>query len=156
MRLAVLSFLSLLLITGCSKNNNNNTPSGSLSATVGSSSYTGTTTLGAYSSSLRLIAIVSYSIQVRDTSAFQIIIPYAPPVNRAFASDSMYLTYTAKGTEYDAFSARGQLQMTITSIDSIGHKIAGNFSAIAHDSTNFNDSLLITNGKFSTSYTVNP
>jgi hypothetical protein len=66
------------------------------------------------------------------------------------------LSYTIKGTEYDAYSTEGQFQLTVTSLDSMGHKIGGTFSATGHSLISYNDSVVITNGKFSTAYNVNP
>ena len=147
-----------LLATACSKNNNNgSTSSGSFSATIGSTSYQGNKTFGAYSYSLGELAIVSYSQLPNDTSAFQITMPWPKTFNQPLPADSLLkLSYAAKGKEYDAFSSQGQFQLTITSIDSTGHKIGGSFSATGHSSANFNDSVVITNGKFSTSYNVSP
>jgi len=157
MRYPVAAFLLLFAFAGCSKNNNSSS-NGSFSATIGSASYQGTTTLGAYSANLAELAIVSYSQRTNDTSAFQVTMPWpAKAFNQVLPADSLLtLSYSAKGKEYDAWSTEGQLQLTITSIDSIGHKIAGSFTATGHSSANFNDSVVITNGKFSTAYNVNP
>ncbi|HVU96253.1 MAG TPA: hypothetical protein VHE34_13575 [Puia sp.] len=157
MKYRVAAFLLFFSFAGCSKSNNNS-PSGSFSATIGPTSYQGTTTLGAYSYGLGELAIVSYSQRTNDTSAFQVTMPWpAKAFNQVLPADTLLtLSYTAKGTEYDAWSTEDQLQLTITSIDSIGHKIAGSFTATGHSAANFNDSVVITNGKFSTSYNVNP
>lgn len=157
MRYSVAAFLLLLIVAGCSKNNNSSSSSGSFTATIGTTSYQGTTTLGAYSYSLGEVAIVSYSMHPNDTSAFQVTMPWPKTFNQVLPTDSLLsLSYSAKGKEYDAYSTQGQLQLTITSIDSTGHKIGGSFTATGHTSGNFNDSVVITNGKFSTSYNVNP
>ena len=157
MRTAGFTAAFLLLLIGCSKNNSNNTTSGaSLSATIGTSSFQGTTTNGAYSTSLDLIGVFSFNVAAKDTSAVQIVMAFPPPVNKPFTSDSLYLSYTTKGIEYDAYSLQGQLQLTISSLDSVNHKFAGTFSATGHNSTNYTDSIVITNGKFSTGYTINP
>jgi|GEM_PF-1717242 len=157
MRFPVAALL-LLTIAGCSKNNNSSSSSGSFTATIGTTSYQGTTTLGAYSYGLGELAIVSYSQRTNDTSAFQVTMPWpAKTFNQVLPPDSLLtLSYTARGTEYDAYSTEGQLQLTVTSVDSIGHKIAGSFTATGHSAANFNDSVVISNGKFSTAYNVNP
>jgi len=157
MRYSVAALL-LLTIAGCSKNNNSSTSSGSFTATVGSVSYQGTTTLGAYSYGLGELGVISYSIHPNDTSAFQITMRWPAKVfNQVLPTDTLLsITYAAKGKEYDAYSTEGQVQLTLTSVDSIGHKLAGSFTATGHSTANFNDSILITSGKFSTSYNVNP
>ncbi|HEY4336920.1 MAG TPA: hypothetical protein VGM89_13510 [Puia sp.] len=146
-----------LLVAACGKSNSGSTSSGSLSATIGSASFQSTTTFGAYSAGINLLAVISNSEHPNDTSAIQIAMPWPPPINKAFPADTLLsLSYIAKGTEYDAYSTEGQLQLTVTSLDSLGHKIAGTFSATGHSLLSYNDSLVITNGKFSTSYNVNP
>lgn len=156
MRYRVAAFLLLLTIVACSKHNNSSS-SGSFSATIGTTPYQGTTTLGAYSRSLNLMAVISNSVRTNDTSSFQLTMPWPPPVNTILPADSLLsLSYTAKGTEYDAYSTEGQLQLTVTSVDTVNHQVAGAFSATGHSIANFNDSVVITNGKFSTSYNVNP
>jgi hypothetical protein len=155
-----LSFSVLTLvfgaIAGCSKNNNSSTSSGSFTATVGGSAFQGSSTGGAYSSSLGVLLVVSSSVQSKDTATIELVLPYAPPVNKPFVSDSLYLTYTHKGAEYDAWSANGQLQVTVTSLDTLAHTLAGTFAATGHSGANYNDSVVITNGKFSSAYTINP
>lgn len=157
MRYSVVALL-LLIFAGCSKNNNSSTSSGSFTATIGATSYQGTKTLGAYSYGLGELAIVSFAMHPNDTSAFQVNMRWPAKVfNQVLPADTLLtITYAAKGKEYDAYSTQGQVLLTLTSVDSIGHKIAGSFTATGHSIANYNDSVLITNGKFSTSYNVNP
>jgi hypothetical protein len=148
---------AVLLAASCSKNNNGSSSSGSFSATVGSTNYQATVTLGAFSYSLGELAVLSYSRLPNDTSAIQVTMPWPTTFNQPLPADPLLtLTYAAKGKEYDAYSNQGQLQLTVTSIDSTGHKIACSFTATGHATTNFYDSVVITNGKFNTSYNVNP
>jgi hypothetical protein len=48
----------------------------------------------------------------------------------------------------------GKASMTINSLDTVGHKISGVFTATAYNTSSTTDSVVITNGKFSSSYTV--
>jgi hypothetical protein len=156
-RILVPFLCAALLAASCGKSNSGSASSGTLSATIGSSNFQSTTTLGAYSVGIELLAVVSSSMHPNDTSAFQLILPWPPPVNKPFPADSLLmLSYTIKGTEYDAYSTEGQLQLTVTSLDSTAHKIGGTFSATGHSLLSYNDSVVITNGKFSTAYNVNP
>lgn len=157
MRIPVPALLVLLALGACSKNNTSSTSSSGVSATAGSSRYQSTTSVGAYSAGLGELTIFSYAGSGSDSTALQIDIPWPAAVNRVLPADSLLtLFYTTKGTEYDAYSTAGQLQLTVTSLDSTGHKLSGTFSAIAHSTANINDSVVITNGKFSSAYNVSP
>lgn len=156
MRYTVPALFVLFAIGACSKNSSSTSSSG-VSATAGSSKYQSTTSVGAYSASLGELTIFSYSGSGSDSTALQIDIPWPPVVNQVLPADSLLtLSYTTRGTEYDAYSLAGQLQLTVTSLDSTGHKLSGTFSAIAHSIANVNDSVVISNGKFSTAYNVSP
>jgi len=156
MRYTVPALFVLFAISACSKNSSS-TPSSGVSATAGSSKYQSTTSVGAYSASLGELTIFSYSGSGSDSTALQIDIPWPPVVNQVLPADSLLtLSYTARSTEYDAYSLAGRLQLTVTSLDSTGHKLSGTFSAIAHSTANVNDSVVISNGKFSTAYNVSP
>src|SRR6185437_10460031 len=152
--LSVLSFSVLLFLTACSKSNNNTTGSnGSLSAMVGGSSFTAIKTDGAYIALLNQLFVVGYYIQSQDTTAIQIAIPYIPPVNHPFSTDSTgsVLTYVIDGKRYDASIAFpvSHAIFTLTTADTVQHTIAGTFSGTIYNDTNANDSIVITNGKFS-------
>jgi len=150
--LAISALTSLfLLTTSCKKSSS--TSSNSVSASVGSTNFSSGTTVGGYSPSIDLLGIVSYIVQNKDTTGFQLTMPLKVKVGQPFSSDSTVLevVYQAStGTAYDSYS--GHAVATINSLDTTGHKVSGVFSAVAYDSGT--DSVVITNGKFSTSYTV--
>jgi hypothetical protein len=150
MRLSVLSLAGVFLFAACSKSSSSPAASGSLSATVGAASFQGTSTNGVYSKSLGELVVFSFNAK----DSFELIIPYPPRINQPLISDSSYIRFDTKGIEYDAFSEAGQAQLTVTAFDSSTHQFSGTFSATAYNSANASDSVVITNGKFTTSYTI--
>ena len=154
----IASAFALILSTGCKKSSNSSS-SGSISATIGSTNFSGGNTQGVYTSSLGIgiYGLVSYNVQGKDTTGFFLTIPSPLTVGKAFSSDSTFLEVdyvTNNGTAYDAFMQNGHAVMTINSLDTVGHKISGVFTATAYNSASASDSVIITNGKFSSSYTV--
>lgn len=151
---------SLLILTACNKNSNNNSnSSGSLSATISGTAFTANSTAGAYISSIGQYFVIGYYIQSKDTTGIQITLPYLPPLNHPVSTDSVGLadlTYVVSGKEYDAYFGLGNSQavFTLTVADTVGHNLAGTFSGVLYNDANVNDSVVITNGKFSSSYTI--
>lgn len=149
----------LLSAAGCSKSNNNPLPTnGTLSATAGTSNFTAAQVEGLYSQSLALMAVLGYTIQSNDTTGFQIQFPYIPPVGYAISSDTTEtaLTYFIPGKRYDAFLGDGTVVLTLTSADTVGHSFSGTFSGTVYNDANPMDSVVITNGKFTSTYSVTP
>jgi hypothetical protein len=158
MRFAILTFLGLLGIAGCSKNSNTNTNSqGTLSATVGTTLFSGLVTYGAYYSSINQMGVVSILPQGKDSTLFEMQFPYPPPVNHPFSSDSTtcnFSYFTRSGSfTYNAISGSGHAIVTISRLDTLGHQVTGTFTGTLVNPHNANDTLVITGGKFGTIYT---
>jgi hypothetical protein len=158
--LCALTAMAFITLTpACSKSSNSNTSGGTLSATIGSSVFTAGGAAGFYSQSLGLMGVVGYTIQSKDTTTMEVEFPYPPVVNHPVSSDSIAelgISYTAAGKEYDGYLGSGRCIITLTTADTINHKLTGTFSGVAYNASNRADSLVITNGKFSSSYTVSP
>lgn len=156
-RPAIFVLLSLILITGCSKNNSStSTSQGTLSATVGSTAFTAGSTYGIYVSAIPSMVAIGLIPQGKDTTFLQVSLPYPLPLNRPFSTDSTasgLSYYTASRTKsYDAYTSHGHALITISLFDTVNHKIAGTFSGTLLNDIAQNDSVVITNGKFSTAY----
>ncbi|HVU96254.1 MAG TPA: hypothetical protein VHE34_13580 [Puia sp.] len=148
----IASAFALVLASSCKKNNNNG-GGDNISATVGATNVSGAHTQAAYSTYLDMFLIASYNVQGKDTTGFFLTIPNAK-VGKAISSDTTFLEMDyvgSNGADYAAYSQNGHVTLTINTLDSVGHKISGTFSGTAYASAN--DSVLITNGKFSSSYT---
>lgn len=150
----------LLGLIGCSKNNNNNTSTGTMSCTVNGTAFSAQPyQVGAgYLSNYGQLFVVGYNIQNTDTSLFQVVMPYLPPVNVAFSTDTTIsdLAYVKSGQEYDAFFGFDNSHgiITLSEADTVNHKVTGTFSGVLYNKTNSADSVVVTNGAFSSYYTI--
>ncbi|HEV9037365.1 MAG TPA: hypothetical protein VGQ51_12110, partial [Puia sp.] len=113
---------------------------------------------GVYSHSLGFMAVLGYTISSNDTTGFQIQFSYVPPVGITFSSDTTAtgLTYFVPGKRYDAFLGQGVVIVNLSVADTVNHKLAGTFSGTVYNDANPNDSAVITNGKFISTYSVQP
>jgi hypothetical protein len=153
-----LCFSFLLLAAGCSKTNSSLSTNGTLSATAGGAAFNATQVGGVYSRSLGFMAVLGYSIHSNDTTGFQLQFAYVPPVGITFSSDSTPtgLTYFIPGRRYDAFLGQGKVLVNLSVADTVNHKLAGSFSGTVYNDAILTDSVVITNGKFSSTYSVQP
>ena len=159
MRYTVLALLAFSLITNCGKNNSAPGSQGTMSATVGSSAFTANSTFGVYSSNLSSLVVIGFVRNgATDSTFLQLNLHYPLPVNQPFSTDttSFDLSYytASRAKAYDANKSSGHAIATISILYSVAHKITGTFSGTLLNDTNANDSIVITNGKFSTSYTA--
>jgi hypothetical protein len=158
------SIFALLTASSCKKSNNSS--SSGVSATISGTGFNPGTTVGIYSSSGRTWQITGYSIKSGDTSVIDmglsLLYPGGTPqfiLNKPFTTDttSAYVDYYVNGVNgkyYDASSGNGKATLTVTSMDTTGHKISGTFSGTLYASAS--DSVIVTNGNFNTSLTVIP
>ena len=162
--LAAVFFLSMLTLWGlesCSKNNSSSTSSeGTLTATVNGAAYAAKSyVISAYLTSYGQIIVQGDSIRSNDTTEIQLAIPYIPVVNRPVYTDSTQfagVTYLSPGKEYDAYYGLGQshAMITLSSADTVNHRVGGTFSGVLYNIVNSSDSVVITNGAFTSSYQV--
>ena len=150
--LSILSVVTLvgILSTGCKKSNNSN--SGGVSATVGSTNFSATVTTAVYSRDSAIYAIYGTTITTTDTSVLYLIV--APPFTVNTATNSFAVEYYHAGKTYFNSNTYGQGSgsLTVTGLDTVNHKISGNFNATMYNFSNNNDSVMITKGQFNTSY----
>lgn len=160
------SIFALLTASSCKKSNNNSSSSG-MSATVAGTAFNPIVTQGGFSQSANEWFVGGYSVKSNDTSILEVgIFEFFPNQNlqfvvgKSFTTDttSAYVDYFTNGftngKDYDASNGNGFATFTVTSLDTTNHKIAGTFSGILYASAN--DSIVVTNGNFNTSYTLQP
>lgn len=155
---AVISSIVLLTVTGCSKSNSGGTSSG-MSATVSGSAWaTNFPTVGVFSTLASEFEIGGLQFKGGDSTAFALVFLSPVTVNSTISSGTGMLDIgyvdTKTQQEYDGGTTAGHSILTVTSYDSTGHKIAGTFSGVLYNITGGSDSLIVTNGKFSTAFTA--
>lgn len=147
-------------LAGCSKNSNNNSSSGTLTCTINGTAFSAQPNqVGAGDlSTFGQLFVLGYNIQSKDTTGFQVEMPYIPPVNVAFSTDTTEsdLTYIVPGKEYDAYFGLSNSHgiITLTLADTVNHKVAGTFSGVLYNISNSSDSVVVTNGAFSSPYSI--
>jgi hypothetical protein len=164
--LAAVFFLSVFAVWGiesCSKSNSSSTQSnGTLTATVNGAAYAAKSYVIAGYLTGQII-VQGDSIRGTDTTGIQLDIPYIPAVNTPLYTDSVQfasVTYLSPGKVYDAFFALGQSHavITLTIADTVNHRVGGTFSGVLYSVVNGNfnpsDSVVITNGAFTSTYQV--
>lgn len=159
----VLSMLTLWGLESCSKNNTTSyTTDGTVTATLNG---------GAWSAKSYVVAgyvtIISPQIIVEgdsitngDTARMQIAVPYILPVNQLIPFDTtayagaLGISYSTHGKLYQAFGGfyDSHGAITLSTADTVGHHVAGTFNGVLYATTN--DSVVITNGAFNTTYQV--
>jgi hypothetical protein len=148
----------LLATASCSKSNNSSS-NGSMTASVNNTAWAANSGVaGSYTVAASTFAIGGAQIKSGDTTGFSM--TFYPPitVNKAFSSDtaSIDIQYTDARTSalYDGGALAGHSVLTITSYDSNNFKIAGTFSGVFYNVTSGTDSVTVTGGTFSTSFTL--
>ncbi|WP_188928000.1 hypothetical protein [Puia dinghuensis] len=147
-----------LLTTSCKKSNTN---SAAISANVGGVGFSSSVTTAWYSTDSTIFELGGYSINNHDTVVMSIIIQPPFTLNTAISSNATGFPvaidyYHLNGKDYYAGYGTGHASLTVTSLDSTNHKIAGNFTGTLYNTLANNDSVVVTNGNFNTSYIVQP
>jgi hypothetical protein len=159
MALLVISSAFLLAIAGCSKSNNGSSSSG-ITASVNGTAWGNTfATVGLYAKAAGTFQIIGAQYKSGDSTAFGLAFVSPITLNSAMSSGSASIdvSYINAKTQaiYDGSAiAGGHSILTVTSYDSTGHKVGGTFSGVLYNEANQNDSLVITNGKFNSGFTV--
>lgn len=161
-----LSMLSLWTLESCNKNNSTTSyqTDGTMTATINGASYSAKSyVVSDYITSFGAIIVQGENINGSDTVGLQVSLPYIIPVDTAIeVTTSAYagfagIAYTMPGKEYDCYYGLGASHgiITLTSADTVNHKVAGTFSGVLYNNANATgDSVVLTNGAFTSSYQV--
>jgi hypothetical protein len=152
MALLVISSAFLLAVTGCKKSNNNGSGSGTMSASIGGTAWANNYPLVSFyasSGGIGLFDIVGLQFKGGDSTSLDLEFSSPITLNLPVNSD------TKTQLNYGVLPGLGSAVLTITAYDSTGHTIAGTFSGVLYNLSTFTDSLVVTNGKFNSTFTVN-
>ncbi|HEV9037827.1 MAG TPA: hypothetical protein VGQ51_14430 [Puia sp.] len=159
--LVTLSTLIVLTagVTSCSKSGGGSSVNG-VTATVGSTGFSPAISVAFYTESGAMWEVGGYTIKSGDTTALVVSIPSPVTVNTKMSTtnSAIGVEYYISGSnkDYLAGPGWGSATLTVTSLDTTGHKIAGNFTGTLYNAMNSNDSIKVTNGQFNTSYLLEP
>jgi hypothetical protein len=158
--LSAIAAFSLLLTTSCKKSNSSS-GGGGLTATVSGTAWATTVpTQAIYSKSVGEFQIVGGQYKSGDSTGISVAFGTPFPLHTAFSSDTAFVDveYVNVKTlaQYDGGLLSGHSIITVSSWDSVNHKIVGTYSGVLYNTGNPADSLVVTNGTFSTAYTAEP
>ena len=150
---------ALFLTTSCKKSNSGGGSSNSISATIGGSGWSTTIpTQAIYATNGQEFEIIGGSYKAGDTTALAVAFTTPFPLNKPISSEdaNVDIGYINAKTlaEYDGGIQAGHSILTVTSWDSVNHKIAGTFTGVLYNTSGGSDSLVVTNGNFNTTYLV--
>lgn len=150
------AFLSAVAVS-CNKSNNS-TVSGQMSFSINGTAWTSNIPVQAiYSQSGNVFEVLAGYYKTGDTTALALQFTTPFVLHTAFSSDTTSLDVgyvnSTPLTQYDGGQITGHSALTISSWDSVNHKISGTFSGVLYNISGGTDSLVITNGSFSTGYT---
>ena len=156
----LVAFACIAISVGCKKSNNSNNSS-SISANMGSTnmSISGANEGTWYSTDSAVFEIGGLYVNGKDTSVLAI--QLFPPFTIGTAVTDWryvsidYYNYTT-AADYFAGDGLGHFSLTVTSQDTVNHRIVGTFSGVLYNGISGNDSMVVTNGKFNTAYNVVP
>jgi hypothetical protein len=156
------SALGLSGIVACNKGTQTTgyVSQGTLTATVAGASYAPSLTEAVYSTNYSTFVVLGIQ-PGKDTNYLRVELPLTGyTIGTAFSSDTATTSGLSwfdsqRSFEYDALFGIGASHslINITSLDSSTLKVSGTFSGVLYNINNLNDSIVITNGAFSTSYT---
>lgn len=159
-RNALAAPIVLLALGGCRKDQTPLLASPSaVSVTIGGMAFNPTDVRLFYTQSGHYWGITGSVVKTGDTSTILVNVPPPLPLNTILTNNNsgLYVRYSVSGGKtYFAGAGYGSASMTLTMLDTVGHEIAGTFSGALHNAVNGNDSLVITNGRFNSSYQVTP
>lgn len=156
--IAASGILLFCINTGCKKSSNSGSSGGAVSATVGGTAYQSQFETGLYSASAGMIEISGDKFAAGDTTALVVVVPNTIQLNQAMtfaAGTTVGYTDSKSGAAFGGNAGFGYGSVTVTAWDSTRHTISGTFSGVLQSVSN-SDTLAISNGHFSGSYSVTP
>lgn len=157
---SALTVATIFIATSCKKSNSGG-GGNSVSATISGSGWQTTIptqAVYAVNGGIGEFAIVGGQIKSGDTTVLTVAFTTPILVHAAVSSDTadVEVEYINAKTliEYDGGPLVGHSILTVSSWDSVNHKIVGTFTGVLYNVTGGTDSLIVTNGSFNTAYTT--
>jgi hypothetical protein len=149
---AVLALTLSIAVTSCKKDKDDNNASTQISATVGADAFKSAYVTGAYSSGL--ISVGGVAKVGSDSASISLTFRSDAEVNKAIDWKNVYVGYYKYSGQksYSSQNSDTHGTFTATSIDKTNKKVSGTFSGVVYGTWSSSDSVVIKDGKFSTSY----
>jgi hypothetical protein len=168
MRLIVNRFLPLIInlaafsmaIGSCEKSSNNSGSGESMTASINNTAWAANAGVGgSFTVADSTFDIAGAEIKSGDTTGLSITFYTPITVNKAFNSDTtsaidIQYADAKTGALYDGGTLAGHSILTITSYNTSNYTIGGTFSGVLYNVTTGSDSVTVTGGTFSTTFTL--
>jgi hypothetical protein len=158
-----LAITAAFFASSCKKSNSSSSSSGAMSITLSGTTWQSSYFASYYSQDSDVFILTGISTKTADTSIFQINFPGGMKVNTPFSTDTTqsYIGYYDDRSTFSwgAGFNTGSAIIKITSLDTVNHKIAGTVTGTMFTEfpgASATDSVVMTNGQFNVSYTVQP
>jgi hypothetical protein len=159
-RLAFAFVFLLVICMSCKKSNSSNTTNQQISATINGTAWVNTLPIQSFYDTAFEDMFNINGISVKSGDSTEVSMFFYPPfpLNTPISSDttSLEINYTELNTSqvYTGGGPAGHSLLTVSTCDTVNHKISGTFSGILYNITGGSDSLIVTNGAFNSSYTI--
>lgn len=158
-RIALSGIFLFGMTAGCKKSNNNTTASANgISATLNGTGFQSQAVIGVCSQTDSFVDLFGYRVDAGDTTSIEILIADTMHLNQPtqFVDGSgLYYVDTKSGIWFNGDPNFGYGTVTVTSWDTAKHTIAGTFKAVLAGNT-VTDTMIVTNGRFNTTYEITP
>lgn len=146
--LSVFAISALVFTSSCSKSNSSS--SSGISATIRGKTYQPATVQATDSVGFILVEGVSLS----DTSGLSVEFPDTASINETYDIAHAFATvmYIKGMSFYQSWTGGAHGSLTVTALDKVNKKVAGQFSGVLYNAYGTGDSVIVTNGQFNTSY----
>src|SRR6185312_3219962 len=151
---AIVGASILFAVTSCKKSS---TGSAAMSATINGGAWASSFPVaGGHTSQGDTYELGAAQYKNSDSTILAVGFNGPVVLNQAFSSDTTTLDIAYQDikaqVQYDGVSGHGFSILTVTSLDSVNHKIAGTFSGVLYNDFGGGDSVVVTNGRFSAPY----
>jgi hypothetical protein len=157
------SFSLVTATVGCKKSNSSSGGT-AMSASLGSTNFSSANSVGFYSTDSALFELAGFAINAGDSNVLQLVFSAPLKLNVPMSSGTSNTVdveyFDTKNTiSYGGgvFAGMGHSIVNVTAWDSANHKITGTITGVLYnESGTGTDSLILSNGKFSSTYFVEP
>jgi len=154
---SLVAIATLAALPSCKKSNSSSP--GGMSASLNSTAFQATFTTGVDFKVFNQLTMAGLMIKGSDSNYLEIQFPDTAKINHPMTIsnyDAIWIDYYPKGKVngyfYEASDLDGSCTITLTSLDTVGHKVSGTFSGVLKNFSGGTDSVVINNGQFNASY----
>ncbi|OQP54772.1 hypothetical protein A4D02_00130 [Niastella koreensis] len=147
-------FATVLTIgfTSCKKDKDANSPALGMSATIGTTAFKPKAVVATLQNGY--IEVVGGAVMPSDSLVIEVLFQDTAKLNTklTFAQAEIEMATINTSKLYDSSDPRSHGSVTVTTLDKTNKKVAGKFEGVIYDAFGGNDSLVVKDGTFNTTY----